>query len=193
MFRKVACVVVLVVGAVSVPATAVWAIAPEPAVPDAPPRKTPSGVDGPTQAGPAPQAGPPTHPGRQYRNSYIVVLRDSVPDVPAVAAEHGRGVGFQANFVYSHALKGYSASIPDAAIAGIQRDPRVLFVSSDVEIQANEPPRCANVTLCQRFDEGVDRIDAELSSTKSGDGKGSVKVNVAVLDTGTGPHPDLNV
>jgi subtilisin family serine protease len=40
---------------------------------------------------------------------------------------------------------------------------------------------------------GIDRIDAELSSQVSGDGSGSISTGVAVLDTGSGPHPDLNV
>jgi subtilisin len=117
-------------------------------------------------------------------------LRDSVPDAAAVAAEQGRTHGFQANFVYRHALKGYAASIPDAAIAGIQRDPRVLFVSADREIQARPP------VSIQAISYGVNRIDGDLSSTKSDDGKGSVNVNVAVVDSGIDvdhPDPDLNV
>jgi subtilisin len=41
---------------------------------------------------------------------------------------------------------------------------------------------------------GMDRVDAERSSTRSGDGKGAVDVDVAVLDTGIDTdHPDLNV
>jgi subtilisin family serine protease len=41
---------------------------------------------------------------------------------------------------------------------------------------------------------GVDRIDADVSSTAAGDGVGSVDANVAVLDTGIDvTHPDLNV
>jgi subtilisin len=41
---------------------------------------------------------------------------------------------------------------------------------------------------------GVDRIDGDLSSTRSGDGQGSVPINVAVVDTGIDiDHPDLNV
>ena len=40
----------------------------------------------------------------------------------------------------------------------------------------------------------IDRIDADLSSTRSGDGSGTVNVNVAVLDTGIGlGQTDLNV
>ena len=33
---------------------------------------------------------------------------------------------------------------------------------------------------------GIDRIEADSSSTQSGDGSGTVNVNVAVLDTGIG-------
>src|SRR5438270_12179282 len=41
---------------------------------------------------------------------------------------------------------------------------------------------------------GIDRIDGDLSSTKSGNGRGSVNINVAVLDTGIDvDHPDLAV
>jgi subtilisin family serine protease len=40
---------------------------------------------------------------------------------------------------------------------------------------------------------GINRIDAELSSQVSGNGSGSVTTGVAVLDTGSGPHTDLNI
>jgi subtilisin family serine protease len=41
---------------------------------------------------------------------------------------------------------------------------------------------------------GIDRIDADRSTTKAGDGRGTVGVNVAVIDSGIdASHPDLNV
>ena len=46
----------------------------------------------------------------------------------------------------------------------------------------------------QTLPTGIDRIDGELSSTASGNGSGSVGVDVAVIDTGIDlKHPDLNV
>lgn len=46
----------------------------------------------------------------------------------------------------------------------------------------------------QPLTSGIDRIDAEQSSARSGDGAGAVDVDVAVLDTGIDlTHPDLNV
>jgi subtilisin family serine protease len=49
-------------------------------------------------------------------------------------------------------------------------------------------------TDVQTLPTGVNRIDGELSSTVSGNGSGSVNVDVAVIDTGVDlDHPDLNV
>lgn len=110
---------------------------------------------------------------------YIVVLKDDTRDVPAVAAEHAHNFGVRPRYVYSHALKGYAAMIAPERLAHIQNDPRVLFVSVDRPVSA----------YAETLPTGVDRIDAELSSGFSG----VSGVAVAVIDTGSGPHPDLNI
>ena len=115
---------------------------------------------------------------------YIVVLRDDVADVPAVADEHARRHGTGVQHLYEHALKGYAATIPAARLAQIKADPRVAFVSEDRLVAAT----------AQTLPTGIDRIDGESSSTKSGDGAGAVGVDVAVIDSGIDVlHPDLNV
>lgn len=41
---------------------------------------------------------------------------------------------------------------------------------------------------------GIDRVNADLSSTKSGDGNGAVNADIGILDTGIDfSHPDLNI
>src|SRR5262249_17106982 len=60
------------------------------------------------------------------------------------------------------------------------RDPRVAFVSDDRLVEA----------LAQSVPTGVDRIDAEPSLHPS---LPAWNLAVAVIDTGSGPHPDLNV
>src|SRR6266508_3985201 len=110
---------------------------------------------------------------------YIVVLRDDTRDAPAVAAEHARNFGLGLRYVYSHALKGYAAVIPLERLAHIQNDPRVLFVTADQPVSA----------FAQTLPTGVDRIDAASSNFASGDSK----IAVAVIDTGSGPHPDLTI
>jgi subtilisin family serine protease len=111
---------------------------------------------------------------------HIVVLRDATPNVPAVAAEHARNFGVALRYVYSHALKGYAAVIPPGRLAQIESDPRVLFVTADQPVSA----------FAQTLPSGVDRIDAELSA---GFASGVSGIAVAVIDTGSGPHPDLNI
>lgn len=114
---------------------------------------------------------------------YIVVLAPETNSFAAandMAREHGLTVAQ----VYSHALNGFAARIPDARLEKLLEDPRVLFIDADrvMTIQAQTIPT------------GILRIDGGLSSTNSGNGSGSVDVDVAILDTGIQTnHPDLNV
>ena len=119
---------------------------------------------------------------------YIVVLKDGMS--PTRAA---RGHGAVPTHVYKYALRGYAATLTDEALARAEADPRVLFVSPDTEFHAES---CAGVSgqEMQCVPIWGDRVKVERSSAKSGDGRGSVNINVAVLDTGIDPtHPDLNV
>jgi subtilisin len=124
---------------------------------------------------------------------YIVVLKGGADRAAAVAS--ARSLGGDVSFQYRHALNGFAVRLSDAAVVVIKSRRDVLFVAPDREFAAVAAPTtpCTDLTQCQRISNGVNRIDGDLSSTRSGDGKGSVNVNVAVIDSGTGPHPDLNV
>lgn len=124
-------------------------------------------------------------PGAQ---PYIVVLKEGAASPSKVAAEHGKAFGFVPQLVYRHALRGYAATLPEAALAGIASRPDVLFVAEDREVRAAQaqPPQSTSF--------GVLRIDGDESSTRSGNGRGSANINVAVIDDGLDVnHPDLNV
>ena len=83
---------------------------------------------------------------------------------------------------YRHALNGFAARLSATAVSKLQANPAVTFVAPDGDNVADELPT------------GIDRIDADLSSARSGDETGTVNVNVAVLDTGIGlDRSDLNV
>jgi subtilisin len=115
---------------------------------------------------------------------YIVVLKDSVRSPSAVAAEQAQTRGLAVGHVYRHALKGYSATMSVADAQALRADPRVAYVTPDRPVHLDQ----------QTLPTGIDRIDGELSSTVSGNGAGSVNVDVAVIDTGIDlTHPDLNV
>lgn len=118
---------------------------------------------------------------RRAAGDYIVVFHDDEPDVDGTVAEHQRAYGASVAQSYRRALKGYAATIPLARVDDIRRDPRVAFVSPDRAVAA----------VAQALPTGVARVDAVASSHYSSNTWTGIAV--AVLDTGTGPHTDLNV
>ncbi|HXF62263.1 MAG TPA: S8 family serine peptidase [Caldilineaceae bacterium] len=116
----------------------------------------------------------------------IVVLRPDVPDPAAVAAEMVERHQGRLGFVYRHALKGFSASLPAAALQGIQHDPRVAYVEMDQEVHI----------FAQQTPTGIQRSFAASNTNLDIDGSDDLRVDVdvAVIDTGVDfQHPDLNV
>ena len=119
--------------------------------------------------------------GQGVSRHYIVVFHDDERNAPGLASEHARAHGASLSHVYQSALKGYAATIPDARIDDIRRDPRVAFVSEDHPVQA----------VGQTVPTGIKRIEADASSHASSNTWSGIAV--AVIDTGSGPHADLNV
>jgi len=112
------------------------------------------------------------------RASYIVVLKDSVANPAAVASEHATRFGGSVTHVYSHALKGYSLTLPAAAAPGIAADPRVSYVEPDGVVTASTTQTGATW--------GIDRIDQRslpLSGTFTYFATGS-GVKAYIIDTG---------
>ena len=117
---------------------------------------------------------------------YIVVLRGGTNDPGVIANEHGRRYGVTPNFVYRHALDGYAATVPDATVAALRMDPAVAYVSPDA---AAIPSGSTQVVPT-----GIRRVNGDVSSARSGDGRGAVNSDVAVIDSGIDlANPDLNV
>lgn len=117
--------------------------------------------------------------------SYIVVLKDSVDDPRAVAREHARSQNARLGFVYEHALKGYSATMSDAAAARIANDRRVDYVEADGVVH--------KVGVQSSPTWGLDRIDQrnlplDSSYTYNTNGAG---VKAYIIDTGVSSHSDF--
>src|SRR5258708_926570 len=100
---------------------------------DASPARSPYLFRQPDASGPAPVLPPDTQ--LKYRGTddghipdqYIVVLTDDVlPDqVPEVARELGLSHQFTARKIWQHAIKGFSAVMPEARARALSNNPRV--------------------------------------------------------------------
>jgi subtilisin family serine protease len=65
----------------------------------------------------------------------------------------------------------------------LSNDPNVEFVAQDRVVKAP----------AQTLPTGIDRVEADQSSTKAGDHSGAVDGDIAILDTGIYNHPDLRI
>lgn len=127
---------------------------------------------------------PKKTPKNKVRGSYIVVLKDD-EDSGQVAQKKEQKHDLEIKHVYENALKGFSAEIPEDQVEAVRNNPEVEYVEQDSVVRA----------LDQTLPWGIDKIEADLSSTKARDGSGSVSnVNAYIIDTGIyRTHPDLNV
>lgn len=115
---------------------------------------------------------------------YIVTLKDGEQPAP-VSSRMTAQDSIEVEHVYSHALNGFSAKIPDGKLDEIRNDPAVLSVIEDrvITIAAETSPS------------GIRRSEADRNAISLiGSDTNPINVDVAVLDTGIdGNHPDLNV
>jgi subtilisin family serine protease len=92
--------------------------------------------------------------------------------------------GFKSQHVYSHAVSGFAGELTQVQIEALRSDPTVAYIEPDHDAR----------TTAQVLPWGVDRVEADISSTLAGNGSGAVTgVNVYVIDTGIATHPDLNL
>jgi aqualysin 1 len=134
-------------------------------------------VCGAVLAQPSKAGGPP--------DRYIVVLEKEASDPGQASNEMARRYGLGIRSVYGHALEGFSATIPDGQLQRVRADKRVAFVEHDRTMRI----------AAQALPWGVNRVQADWSSTRAGDGSGAVSnVHAYVIDTGIDKaHLDLNV
>ncbi len=91
--------------------------------------------------------------------------------------------GFRATNAYSAALRGFAAELTAEQIRQLENDPEVDYIEPDSIMSINQ----------QTLPYGINRVDADISSTLAGNGSGSVtSVDIFIIDTGIGTHTDLN-
>jgi hypothetical protein len=115
---------------------------------------------------------------------YIVVFKDEVQDPTAVARAHAQRHGAEILFTYQHSIQGYAARLHEGRLNKVRADEQVAYVEPDKTTYAQ----------AQTLPWGINRIDADASSTDAGNGSGAVSnVNAYIIDSGMYRHTDLNV
>jgi len=110
-------------------------------------------VFGPAAIG-QPGAAAPAQPfgaSQPIPQRYIVVFQGDVADPGAEARNLMRGRGGEIHYTYRHAIKGFAATIPDAAYQEVRMNPRVTYLEQDHNVSLSATQ--SNATW------GLDRID----------------------------------
>src|SRR6185369_6941614 len=124
---------------------------------------------------------PPAHhpfaPSQPIAGRYIVVFKQGVANPAAEAANATRGGG-QLHHVYSAAIKGFAATLPDSALAGLRNNPLVDYIEQDQTVSLNQTESGATWGL-----DRIDQVDRPLDTLYHFNYTGA-GVTAFIIDTG---------
>lgn len=115
-------------------------------------------------------------PGR-----YIVVFKDSVTNPAVEAANLMRSLHGQVHHTYSSALKGFAATLPNAALPSLRNNPLVASIEQDQTVALNQVTSPENQATwgLDRIDQADRPLDSQYHFNTTGAG-----VSAFIIDTG---------
>jgi hypothetical protein len=126
--------------------------------------------------------------GQVIPNQYIVILNDDALNLGDIFSEVAKKVSIEGTeilHIYEDVLNGFAISVPnERVIEVLEQSPFVDYIEKDKTVKA----------FAQTLPSGVNGVDGDLSSTKSGNGGGAINTDIAILDSGIHTsHSDLNI
>ena len=126
--------------------------------------------------------------GQVIPGQYIVVLNDDALNLRDILSEVAKKVNIEGTeilHIYEDVLNGFAINVPnERVIEALEQSPFVDYIEKDKIVKA----------FAQTLPSGVNRVDGDLSSTKSGNGGGAINTDIAILDSGIDTsHSDLNI
>jgi len=116
---------------------------------------------------------------------YIVVLNDDVAHPANVAQRHEENRGAEIGHIYRSAIRGYSAELTPGELKAIKQDPNVDYVERDGTLKLDSQVQST----------GFKRVFAPGNPNLAINEIDDVRTDadIAIIDDGVAPHPDLNV
>ena len=126
--------------------------------------------------------------GQVIPGQYIVVLNDDTLNLRDLLSEVAKKVNIEGTeilHIYEDVLNGFAINVPnERVIEALEQSPFVDYIEKDKIVKA----------FAQTLPSGVNRVDGDLSSTKSGNGGVAINTDIAILDSGIDTsHSDLNI
>lgn len=122
----------------------------------------------------------------QERTGYIITFRNGVADAPGLARRLAAANGGEVGYIYTTAIKGFSAQLTPAAAAALARNPNVEAIEVDGIVSIDATQSGATWGL-----DRIDQADLPLNGTYSYTSTGA-GVRAYIVDTGIrGTHTEF--
>ena len=118
----------------------------------------------------------------QARAGYIITFRNGVSDAPGLARRLAAANGGEVGYIYTTAIKGFSAQLTPAAAAALARNPNVEAIEADgiVSIEATQTGATWGL---DRIDQANLPLSGTYTYTRTGAGVRAYIVDTGILPT----------